>query len=198
MNGADKPLLELGGIAIIEHVLQRARSQVDKLVINVNRNPDLYIRFDLPVLPDCITGYGGPMVGILTAMKWALLHEPTALAIACFPGDVPWFPDDVVDRLSEDLCDSKSEIAWLSTDGQLQPLFSLWSVSLMSEVECAINNGMYSPMQFILSRRHRLIEYNNSPPGFFYNLNCPDDILNARKLIRRQNLPRTSPVDFDT
>lgn len=182
MNHQDKPLLDLGGKAIVSHIIENARNQVGRLLINVNRNPEKYAPFDHRVISDCKQGYGGPLVGIFSAMKWCEEHDQGTALIASFPGDVPWFPDTLVKQLAEALLSSGSETAWVRNDGQIQPLFALWSMELLGRLEAALQANVYSPMEFIGSTRHVMLEINNGPSKYFLNINNPDDLEKARLL----------------
>lgn len=182
MNHQDKPLLELGGRPLISHIIDNARSQVDQLLINVNRNMEEYLRFGYPVIGDGSERYTGPLAGVLAAMKWCEQQNQGSGMIACFPGDVPWFPPDHVERLAAALLSSQSETAWLCTDGQMQPLFSMWSTHLRSRLETALQRGVYSPMQFILSTRHMMLKIDKGPVDHFLNINSPEDLAHARGL----------------
>lgn len=181
MNYSDKPLLDVGGRVILESILHTASNQVGSLIINVNCNPESYTRFNLPIIKDD-SDFKGPLAGILSAFNYAEKNLPEITTIACFPGDVPWFPDDIVESMLKAMSETGSEVAWLRTNGQVQPLFSVWSVKLRMALEGALQGGIYSPMQFILSRRHVLVDYPRLSPGLFCNINTPEDLQMARNM----------------
>lgn len=183
MSSADKPLLMLANKPIVEYVIENAWLQVDTLLISANRNIEQYTRYGLPIVQDGIEGFAGPLAGILSAMHWCFDVGSDSGYVACFPGDVPWFPEDVVDLLANAIASDNTEVTWLSTDGQLQPLFSLWSLDLRTSLHEALIGDMYSPMQFINSHKNKLLTLNNNPAGYFDNLNSPDDLERARALI---------------
>jgi len=178
MHDSDKPLLTLHDRCLVDHVISRARPQVNNLVISANRNIDQYRQRRFLVLKDEIEGYAGALAGIASAMHWARRQDFPLLA--CFPGDVPLFPDNVVALLHQIMRTEHSEVAWLCTDGQLQPLFSLWSTALYPAVRSALQNQVYSPMQFIRGRKHSLLQLDNCPAGYFDNLNSEEDLERAR------------------
>jgi len=182
MGDVDKPLLELGGRCLVDHVVALALPQVDALVISANRNLDQYRERQLPVLTDHIDDFAGPLAGIAAAMQWALQHDFPLLA--CFPGDVPRFPADLISRLQATLQADRSEVSWLCNDGQWQPLFSLWSTHLYEPLQQALYAGVYSPMQFIRGRQHALLTLDGCPAGDFDNLNSPDDLARARENLQ--------------
>lgn len=182
LNHQDKPLLDLGGNPIVTLIIENARGQVSRLLLNVNRSPEKYARFELPLTGDCTQGYAGPLAGVLSAMRWCEQNDPATDFIATFPGDVPWFPSDIVKHLTAALVSSGSETAWVSNDGQVQPLFALWSMALVRRLDAALQASVYSPMQFIRSTRHVLIEINGGPVNHFLNINNPDDLEKARRV----------------
>lgn len=193
MNYLDKPLLEIGGKTIIESILDTARPQVDRLIINVNSNPERYVHFNLPIICD-ESKFAGPLAGILATNNYVAANLPEVRWIACFPGDVPWFPGDIVAGMLKAIQETGGEVAWLRTAEQIQPLFSVWSVTLGRAVEEALRRGMYSPMQFILSRKHAVVNYPQLSPGFFNNINTPEDLQSARILSEKYRALRKSAM----
>lgn len=187
MNYLDKPLIEVGGRTIIERIVCTARGQVSSLIINTNCNLEGYTRLNLPIVMDN-REFAGPMAGILTALDYVATNLPGIKKIACFPGDVPWFPGDIVEGMLEAMHESASEVAWLRTDGQIQPLFSVWSVTLRQALEDALKKGMYSPMQFILGRKNTVVEYPIPSPGFFSNINTPEDLEAAKRIAEQYDV----------
>ena len=71
MGGGDKCLLKLGSKTLLEHAIDRAEGQVEQLIINANGDPMRFGAIDLPVVPDSLDGFLGPLAGILAAMEWA-------------------------------------------------------------------------------------------------------------------------------
>ena len=71
MDRNDKALLSIADQTLLEIVVRRLNRQTQKVAINTNSNNPLYMRHGLPILNDHIEGFLGPLVGILTAMKWA-------------------------------------------------------------------------------------------------------------------------------
>jgi len=174
MNYQDKPLLRVAGNTILQHIINRAQPQVEPLLLNINRNYQEYATYKLPIISD---GYGsgaGPLAGIMAAMQWIRLARLPISHLACFPGDTPWFPHNVVDLMRHQLKSSGAQVAWLKTEGQLQPLFSLWSMSLDDDIERALVRKHYSPRYLIESLSNTLLELNDLKAGMFFNINDSD------------------------
>ena len=72
MGGADKALTMLGGQTLLERAIARARPQVSELLVNANGDPSRFERFGIPVIADRMTGFLGPLAGILTGLaRWS-------------------------------------------------------------------------------------------------------------------------------
>ena len=68
--GKDKCLEKLGGITLLNHVVKKLLTKFKKVLIVVNKNK-MIKNNQILVVKDCIKGNQGPLVGILTAVKWA-------------------------------------------------------------------------------------------------------------------------------
>ncbi|MFD1333897.1 NTP transferase domain-containing protein, partial [Methylopila musalis] len=97
MGGGDKALLPLHGRPILAHALDRIRPQVFALALSANGDPERLGAFGLPVLPDAVGGPGGPLSGVIAGLAWAEAQGATHLLT--MPGDAPFPPDDLLDRL---------------------------------------------------------------------------------------------------
>lgn len=174
----DKPLLQLSGKSLIDHVVERAAPQVGQLLVSVNRNIQGYAYLQRPIVSDTGEPYRGPLVGIYSAMRW--LDEPGRRGryshIACFPGDVPWFPGNVVNRLALALVEAGADLALCKTGGQLQPLFSLWSLSTLPILEDAIAKGLCGPKLILTKLETVEVQFGNNSQLDFKNINTPSDL----------------------
>ena len=68
--GEDKNQVKLGNITLLEHVLEKVTNKFKKILIISNQNLNIKALNSITIVPDCIKGNLGPLVGVLTAMKW--------------------------------------------------------------------------------------------------------------------------------
>jgi molybdenum cofactor guanylyltransferase len=134
MGGADKGMQNFNGIPLALHTLMRFGPQVGEVLINANRNLSAYESFGVPVWPDALPDYAGPLAGFLTGLE----HCETPY-LATVPCDTPLFPGDLVARLAEALEREQAEIAMAAAreeDGQLrnQPVFCLLRRELLESL----------------------------------------------------------------
>ena len=69
--GKDKLFLELNNKKLIEHTTDKVKKYLKKIIIITNQDNEFFSKNNLTTVEDCIKGHLGPLVGILTAMKWA-------------------------------------------------------------------------------------------------------------------------------
>jgi molybdopterin-guanine dinucleotide biosynthesis protein A len=134
MGGADKGLQNFRGMPMAMFTLMRLGPQVGEVMINANRNLSAYESFGIPVWPDTLSDYAGPLAGFLTALE----HCETEYLVTV-PCDTPLFPQDLVARLGEALEREDAELAMAAAreeDGQVraQPVFSLMKRELMESL----------------------------------------------------------------
>jgi molybdenum cofactor guanylyltransferase len=74
MGGGDKCMKLLAGKPILAHVLERLDGQAERILLNANGDVTRFASWNMPVATDVVTGFGGPLVGVLTALEWAATH----------------------------------------------------------------------------------------------------------------------------
>src|ERR1700723_2305498 len=85
MGGGDKALISIGGVTILDRVLARLRPACAGIVLNANGDPARFARFGLPVIPDSVPDFAGPLAGILAGLDWAARHVPDITWMASAP-----------------------------------------------------------------------------------------------------------------
>jgi molybdopterin-guanine dinucleotide biosynthesis protein A len=134
MGGVDKGLQNFNGMPMALHTLMRLAPQVGEVMINANRNLGAYEAFGVPVWPDVLADYAGPLAGFLTALERC--ETPWLVTVPC---DTPLLPRDLVARLAQAAQEQDAEIAMAvarEDDGALhtQPVFCLLRVDLLESL----------------------------------------------------------------
>ncbi len=188
MGGGDKPLLTIAGRPMLSYVIERFAPQVAALAISANGDPARFADFGLPVVTDTIEGYAGPLAGILAGMRWAKDAAPGARFIASAAADTPFFPADLVARLSEGCGSDQQAIALAASGAGTHPTFGLWPTKLVDDLEAFIRGGGRKVMAFAdLHLRLNVAFDDLTLPGGetidpFFNVNTPEDAARAEKL----------------
>ena len=85
--GEDKSEVKLDGKTLLEHTLDKIKFKFNTIIIVSNNK----IVKDYITIKDCIEGQLGPLVGVLSAMKWIKKKNYSHEWILTFPCDTPFF-----------------------------------------------------------------------------------------------------------
>jgi molybdopterin-guanine dinucleotide biosynthesis protein A len=186
MGGGDKIMLRVGGATILERVLERFRPQCAALVLNANGDPARFARTGLPVVPDSIPDFAGPLAGILAGLDWAAAHTPDIAWIASVPGDGPFLPRDLVARLHDARMAAGEPLACARSGGWRHPVAGLWPVALRDDLRHAlIAEGLHKIELWTARHGVALAEWPDQPIDPFFNVNTPDDAAAAEAIARQ-------------
>lgn len=195
MGGGDKGLLQVGGQSLLHHVINRLLPQVEGLALNANGDAARFADLNLPVIPDSIEGFAGPLAGVLAGLDWAA--EQGAESIVTAAADTPFFPRDLVARLTE-AADGQTHSLVLATtprtgDEALKsgggkrvnrhPTFGLWPVALRDDLRAALNGGLRKVVLWTDQHDGREALFPADPFDPFFNVNTPEDLIRAETLL---------------
>ncbi len=190
MGGGDKGLRDLAGRPMLAHVIDRLAPQVAGVIINANGDPGRFSAFGLPVVPDTVGGFAGPLAGVLAGMRWAISHAPETRWIVTAPGDAPLLPLDLVERLAGAVAANDHEIALAQSDGSLHPVAGLWPVALAGDLEAALAAGTRKVLDW--AERHgvvpvpfELVRVGGVEADPFFNANTPEEFATLLDLLAR-------------
>jgi molybdopterin-guanine dinucleotide biosynthesis protein A len=185
MGGGDKCLRPLAGRPLLRHAIDRAAPQVDTLLINANGALDRFAAFGLPVIGDAVSGFVGPLAGILSSLSWAAEHRPACTHVVSFATDVPFFPEDLVTRLEAALT-AGADMACAESGGRMQPVFGLWPVRLGDDLRRALaEERLYKVEDWIARFASARVPFETEPVDPFFNVNTPEDLAAAETLFNR-------------
>ena len=184
MGGGDKALRPLGGIPLIDRVIERLRPQVNALVLNVNGDPARFARLGLPVAADSVPGFAGPLAGVLAGLDWAFSHRSDCPYVVSVATDAPFLPIDLVTRLARGLDEASADLACAASGGRAHPVFGLWPVRLRYDLRRALVDQAIRKVD-LWTVRHRLatVPFADYPVDPFFNANRPEDLETAAALL---------------
>ena len=180
MGGGDKGRLMLGDQSLIQHVIDRITPQVHSVVLNANGDLTRFDDLGLPVVPDSVADYPGPLAGVLAGMDWAAEQgHDWLISVAA---DTPSFPRDLVQRLAE----NDTPVVLAATPdpqrGRLpQPTFGRWKVALRHDLRAALNDGVRKIRQWTQAEGESLVMFDVND---FFNINTPEDLAWAEQHLK--------------
>lgn len=178
MGGLDKGLQLFNGLPLAQHALHRLQPQVNKLIVNANRNISAYQSFGFPVYCDdnALGAFAGPLAGVITALQQCT--TPYLLTVPC---DAPLFPADLAARLAAALAAGNAEIAVVSAPEsgdsssicRPQPVFSLMEVGMLKSLQHYTQAGGRKVSAWMDQHRVAYAAFKNphDAPDAFFNAN---------------------------
>jgi molybdopterin-guanine dinucleotide biosynthesis protein A len=138
MGGVDKGLQLFQGAQLAQHAVRRLWPQVGQVMINANRNLELYRAMGVAVYSDAKPGFAGPLAGVLAGLNHCV--TPYLVTVPC---DTPYFPHDLVERLAGGLIGADIATAYSREGDELspQPVFCLMKTSLQESLRAFIDGG---------------------------------------------------------
>lgn len=173
MGGVDKGLQNHHGMALALYTLLRLGPQVGHMMINANRNLGAYEAFGVPVWPDPVDDFAGPLAGILAGLEHC--ETPLLLSVPC---DTPNFPDDLAARLLAALDAEDAELTYAVTleDGKQQahPVFCLVKSALAESLVAFLHGGGRKIDRWFM--QHRAVAVPFADPAAFFNANTTAEL----------------------
>ena len=189
MGGVDKGLQNFNGLPLALHTLLRLQQQASDLVgdilINANRNLGAYEAFGVPVWPDSLPDYAGPLAGFLTGLERC--ETPWLLTVPC---DTPRFPLDLALRMAEAVERESAEIAMAAAPDaedaggsdpapvRPQPVFCLLPVQMLESLVAFTQEGGRKIDRWTARHRTVLVPFDQpgDDPRAFFNANTLDEL----------------------
>jgi molybdopterin-guanine dinucleotide biosynthesis protein A len=189
MGGLDKPLLELGGVRLIDRALASARTQCQAVAINLHdlalETTAPFTGFGLPLLADALPGHAGPLAGVLAGLDHAAGAGFDALL--SLPCDCPFLPRDLAARLCDAARKTASGLVRAASGGRIHHVVALWPTRLRFDLRRALTD---EDLRKVGEFQHRYesadVEWSFRQRDPFFNVNTPDDLLRAREWLMRE------------
>ena len=182
--GEDKNQAKLGNLTLLEHVLAKVTKKFEKILIISNQNLNLKMLNSITIIPDCIQGNLGPLVGVLTAMKWIKKNNKQYQWIATFPSDTPFFDTSIIEKYKSRINLNESLLYFARSNQKRHNIFGLWSVKLMDILENdLINNNFRKVEKWADKIGVKTINVKIDKFDPFFNINTKTDLKEAQKIL---------------
>ena len=183
--GEDKNLAKLGSISLIEHTIYKIREKFKKILIIANNDLKIEKFKDIEIISDYIKGNLGPLVGVLTAMKWAKKSKKNYKWIATFPSDTPFFDTSIIEKYEKKIIKNDSPLYFVRSDDKRHNIFGLWSLDLLDILEKDIVKNNFRKVEDWANKigvKTINIKFKKFDP--FLNINTKEDLIEAEKILK--------------
>jgi molybdopterin-guanine dinucleotide biosynthesis protein A len=185
MGGGDKARIEIGGVSILDRVLACLSGQCVGLIINANGDPARFADTGVEVVPDNVPGFVGPLAGILAGLDWLAAQNSGVEWLLSVPGDCPFLPDDLVERLhaARRKLGAGVALACARSGEWRHPVVGLWPLALRENLRKAlIDEGLRKIEVWTARHGVAVADWPVEPIDPFLNVNTPEDAERATRI----------------
>jgi molybdenum cofactor guanylyltransferase len=185
MGGGSKFLQEIDGKSLLSHIISTITPQVTNLILNTNIDPEDVVNINIPVVEDSVSGFVGPLSGILTGLEYFIENGTKASHMLSVPTDAPFIPKDLVTRLQAGIGDRPEQtIVMAESVGRVHPVVALWPFALASELRTAlVDEGLRKILVFADRYTRTNVVWEDHEGDPFFNINRPEDLEEAKKRL---------------
>ena len=191
MDFNDKSLKKISKHTLLDRVINRAKKQVDYLLINSNSSNIKKIYNEYVVIEDAIKGNLGPLAGVLTGLEWIKNKDSKIDWLVTFPVDSPFFPDDLVNIFLSQVKEAHVIVA--ESNSRIHPVFAMWNKNLIPYLKETLNNRNLKIDEFTKNFKKKVVKFPIIDYDPFFNINNQDDLIKAKiieKLIINKGIQK--------
>ncbi len=184
--GRDKRAAQLAGRSLIEHVIERFRPQVGRLVVATGADASWASALDVDTVADPLPRRG-PLSGLLAGLEWAARAQPDLAWIATAPCDCPFLPRDLVREMREALNASPgAEVAIAASSNRLHPTLCIVPTRIGAELRTLLEESADLSMRGFLGHYRTIKVHFPETDGedSFLNINTADQLAAAEDCLR--------------
>ena len=179
--GSDKSTTKLGTKTLVEHTISKIEKDFLEILIISKKKEYIKSKKNIFVIEDCITGHLGPLVGVLSAMKWVNEKRKKYEWLATFPCDTPFFDKQIIIELNRASENTIKKLFFFKSGEKRHNIFGLWSMKLLDILEEDINNN-YRKVEFWADKvGFEIINIDTNKFDSFLNINTKEDFEKAKK-----------------
>lgn len=177
MGGHDKGLVTLAGRPMVRFVLDRLAPQVASILVNANRNLELYASEGYAVVPDIVGDYLGPLAGMASGLQAAKTEY--LLSVPC---DCPLLPRDLALRMAAAIGQDGAELAVASDGDRMHPVFTLLKRTALPSILAFLDAGERKIDKWFAEHEIAIADFSDQP-GSFLNVNRPEERANLERQL---------------
>jgi molybdopterin-guanine dinucleotide biosynthesis protein A len=181
--GEDKSNIRLGSKTLLDHTIDKIEKEFSEVLIISNNKEYNFKNKKIHTVKDCIEGQLGPLVGILTAMKWVNKNKKNYKWIASFPCDTPFFDTKLISKLKLKTKETSKKLIFLNSDKKRHNIFGIWSMDLIETLEKDIKNSFRKVEIWADKVGYESININTEKFDRFLNINTKEDLEKAKENI---------------
>ena len=183
--GSNKSLSNLSNTRLIDYVISKVSKYFTNILVISNDNKLKLSDQKVTIISDCIEGQLGPLVGVLSAMKYANRSKKYEWIIT-FPCDTPFFDEIIIEMMIEKTISKQDKVFLIKENKQRHNIFGAWSTTLEQTLEKDLNNNFRKVDLWAEKIGCRFIEKNVENENEFLNINTKEDLELAERIHNKK------------
>ena len=183
--GEDKSTVKLGNKTLLDHTVNKIENEFNEILVISNNKELNFKNKKIQVIEDCIEGQLGPLVGILTAMKWVKENKKNYRWVASFPCDTPFFDINLTNKLKLKTNNTSKKLIFLNSEKKRHNIFGAWSIDLAEILENDLKKNFRKVEIWADKIGYESININIEKFDKFLNINTKKDFEKAKKNINK-------------
>tara|TARA_B100000287_G_scaffold240412_1_gene225987 strand:- start:686 stop:1297 length:612 start_codon:yes stop_codon:yes gene_type:complete len=183
--GEDKSTVKLGNKTLLDHIVNKIENEFNEILVISNNKELSFQNKKIQVIEDCIKGQLGPLVGILTAMKWVKENKKDYRWVASFPCDTPFFDINLTNKLKLKTNNTSKKLIFLNSEKKRHNIFGAWSIDLAEILENDLKKNFRKVEIWADKIGYESININIEKFDKFLNINTKKDFEKAKKNINK-------------
>ncbi len=179
--GEDKSTTKLGNKTLLDHTVSKIENEFNEILVISNNKDFNFKNNKIHLVEDCIEGQLGPLVGILTAMKWVIKNKKNYKWIASFPCDTPFFDIKLISELKIKVKETSKKLIFLNSNKKRHNIFGFWSLDLIEILEKDIKDSFRKVELWADKVGYEKININEEKFDRFLNINTKKDLEKAKE-----------------
>ena len=180
--GSNKADAHLGDKTLLEHTISKVEKNFLEVLIVSNNESIKINKKNVFLVKDFIKGQLGPLIGILSSMKWIQQYNKKYKWIATFPCDTPFIDDSIIGKLKNCSLSNDHLLFFLNSRKKRHNIFGLWSLKLIDILEEDIRSNNFRKVELWADKIGvQIIDVNTEGFDKFLNINTLGDLEDAKK-----------------
>ena len=183
--GEDKNRIMLGDKTLLGHVLSKISDKFQEILIVTSNSLEIQKTKKITIIEDCFKDLG-PLVGVLSSMKWIKKNKKTYKWIATFPSDTPFFETKIIDEYKKRIMTNESLLYFVKSNNKRHNIFGVWSIDLLKTLENdLIKNNFRKVEEWANKIGVKTIDIEVKKFDPFFNINTKEDFEIAKKMLKK-------------
>jgi len=182
MGGGIKSFKKFNNRMIFDRIYEILNNQIRNIIINTNAEEKYFEKYNRTIIKDKILGYLGPLAGIHASLSWINNNMPKVNWLISVPGDTPFIPNDLINRLYVKAKINNKQIILAKSNNNIHPVIGIWNINLLKSLECNLLNGERKIIVWAKNHELDFEEFSVENYDPFFNINYKEDLNKAKEI----------------